>query len=172
MRDRYPRHQPWLCALLLAVGLSGPAHAAPWFIECSVDAIGPAFGLYDTSAPQPLTTAGSVTVRCWDTSFLSLVTAYVPYSVTLSAGTSGNQLTRTMRSGASSLHYNLYTDAQHSRIWGNGLGGTQKVFGSFTFLPLLHQIHERTHSVHAKLPAGQDVPPGEYVDTIVVTVEF
>ena len=76
---------------------------------------------------------------------------------------------RAMANGDNRLNYNLYKNAGYSNIWGagdpdsdgagggnpyTGTGGTTDVVG------------------FAKLPAGQIVPDGVYIDTVTVTVLY
>jgi spore coat protein U-like protein len=82
--------------------------------------------------------------------------------VSLSAGF-GPFATRQMKSGQASLFYNLFTDASHLTIWGDGSPGTSLVSFSGT---------SGSRTVYGRIPAGQNVPVGTYGDTITVTLTF
>lgn len=148
-----------MVVLMLALFLPRPAFAA-----CSVSASAVSYGNYSPLALTPQDAVGLVSVNC---SFvISLLTTY---TVKLSTGGSGSYSTRSMSSAGNSLNYNLYTDALRLIIWGNGTGGsgflsnTQLIgIGGFT----------GDHPVYGRIPAQQNVAPGAYSDTIVVTLEY
>jgi spore coat protein U-like protein len=69
-----------------------------------------------------------------------------------------------MRNGRNTLEYNLYTSAARNQVWGDGSGGTHTRSANgndWTRLDIFGQI-----------PAGQDVPVGNYGDQITAIVEF
>ena len=125
--------------------------------NCSVGASNLSFGSYDASVA--LTSTADIDVRC---------STGTPYTVSLSAGSSGDSAARTLEAGANTLAYNLYLDAAHSTVWdatnldnGTGLG--------------MSIGNEITHTVYGLLPntaANQDAPVGNYSDLITVTVEY
>jgi spore coat protein U-like protein len=82
--------------------------------------------------------------------------------VSLSSGV-GTFAARQMRSGAQSLVYNLYLDASHLSIWGDGSPGTSLLSLSGT---------GGNYTVYGRIPAGQNVLVGGYSDTITVTLIF
>lgn len=132
------------------------AHAA---VKCSVTTVGVAFGLYDVFSSSPLLSAGSVSVRC-----TGLGSGIELVSVALSTGGSGSFQPRTLFRGSDRLNYNLFLDAGHSQIWGDGTGGTLR-YVSVSKNPV-------TLTIFGQIPPGQDVTAGTYSDTIVVTVNF
>lgn len=142
---------------------------APWACaqSCSASATTVAFGTYDPFAGSPRDSTGSVSVNC-----AAHATALnLSYSVSLSAGGSGNVAARTLNSGASLIGYQLYTDALRMTPWGDATGGTSKVFG----LLLLNVVLpvSATHTVYGRIAAGQTgVQAGSYADTITVTVSY
>jgi spore coat protein U-like protein len=71
-----------------------------------------------------------------------------------------------MRNGAEVLNYNLYREAAFQTIWGDGTGGTQ------TYTALAAVLLPVTVTVHAQLPAGQNVAAGSYSDSVVATIIF
>jgi spore coat protein U-like protein len=88
-----------------------------------------------------------------------------------STGSSGTYSNRTLRSGTNILNYNLYYDAGYSEIRGNGSGGSYT--GSATLnLTAGNPTQTATGTIYGKIPAGQNVAPGTYTDTLVVTITF
>jgi spore coat protein U-like protein len=135
-------------ALVALWALPGAAIA-----DCSVNVIGLSFGSYDTFAATDTDITGSVSVNC---------DATTSVQIALSAGF-GPFATRQMKSGASSLFYNLYTDPSRLTIWGDGSPGTSLL--SFSGVT-------GTYTVYGRIPARQNVPVGTYGDTITVTLTF
>jgi spore coat protein U-like protein len=141
----------------LAVFLCPAAHALA--VNCSVTASTVAFGTYTPLTTTPST--GTISITC------TSVVGVSPATITLSAG-SGTFTQRTMTSGANTLGYNLYLDAAHTEIWGDGSGGSmadmlnlnQGALGSTT-----------TATVYGLVPS-QDPAPGSYTDTITVSVSY
>ena len=73
---------------------------------------------------------GSVAVQC-------TIGILPSFQVALSTGGSGSYATRKMSNGTDTLSYNLYTDAGHTIIWGDGSGGTStNSFGGLDFARL------------------------------------
>jgi len=118
---------------------------------------GLAFGAYDpvgANAAAPLDTTGQISYTCRTTAPL----------VTLSAGSAGTFNPRLLRSGTATLPYNLYRDAGHAQIWGDGTGG------SFTVTaPAGRRL---VLVVYGRIPAGRVARPGSYADTVVATFNF
>ncbi len=63
--------------------------------------------------------------------------------------------------------HTLYRDAANSIIWGDGTSGTQYL--SFTPVPGSTQL---SATIYATIPAGLDVAPGTYTDTIQATLNW
>lgn len=103
------------------------------------------------------------------TSTLSVVcTNTTPYTVSLNAGVNAggasNFASRAMKSGANSLGYQLYLDAGHSSIWGDGtVSSTHSGTGTGSTQSL---------TIHGRLPSLSNVVPGSYTDTVTVTVSY
>ena len=79
-------------------------------------------------------------------------------------GLEGDNASRTMVSGSDTVNYELFSDSTRTVEWGelasgDELGGT----GSNSV---------QTIPVYARVPAGQSVPAGSYVDTVTATIEF
>lgn len=161
---RTPRR--WLFRLLVALPLLWADAALAQTSSCSVSASATSFGTYSPFSISPLDGTGNVEVSC---SLLGVISILVNYQILLSAGASGNSAGRTLSGAGSTLNYNLYTNASRSAIWGDGSGGSSIVSDGY-LLGLLTTV--RNYPVHGRIVAGQNVPPGAYSDTIVVTVNY
>ncbi len=133
---------------------------------CTVTATSMAFGTYDILAGAPLDSTSSVLVTC-----TSETPPRVRYRVSLSSGQSGSFNTRAMTNGISQLNYNLYLNAARTRIWGDGTGVTRVLRVRYG-LPPPGSTQTDTHTVYGRVFAGQMVTVGNYLDSILVTVNF
>lgn len=149
---------------IIAAGLAvlpAPASAAP---SCAFSSPIPvSFGVYDVLSASPNNNGvGSITIKCQGgegggpSSF--------GFVVSLSTGQSNSYASRAMTSGGNSLNYNLYTGAGRTIVWGNGSGGSKTMTVS--------RNTTRTLDIFGKIPAGQDVAVGSYLDSITATVDF
>ncbi|MDE2023343.1 MAG: spore coat protein U domain-containing protein [Gammaproteobacteria bacterium] len=126
--------------------------------SCTITANQLKFGNYNPLNATPLNRTGRIIVRC---SGAGTVTA------ALSTGQSGSYNPRYMLSGTTGdqLDYNLYTDAARNIIWGDGTGGTLTSSQPFN--------NNRVRlNVYARVPARQDIAPGNYIDNITATISF
>jgi spore coat protein U-like protein len=139
-----------LGALLACAALGSQARGS-----CTAGATGVSFGTYNLLSPTPLTSTGTITVTC---------TKGYPVTVMLSPGKSGTYSPRSLGTGFS---YNLYQDAAHSEIWGDGTGVSTYYTGKTT-----HGQPTITLTVYGEIPALQNPAPGSYTDTITVTVNY
>jgi spore coat protein U-like protein len=152
-------------ALLSALLVLSTPPASALGLDCTVSATGVAFGVYDPNSGLPTDATGNVHVFCT----VLLVSVLSQINTSLSTGGSGTFASRKMSSGSDLLNYNLYKEASHTSIWGDGTGGT----GIFTDNLLIAVLGTSVdHTVHGRIPAGQYVSAGSYTDTITVTVEF
>lgn len=94
----------------------------------------------------------------------------VSYEVCLDGGQAGNILGREMRQGVTSheLGYQVYLNAGHTMVWGNGVQGN--IYTWTMLLSLLTRTRNRT--VYGRLPASQPVDSGDYADSPVITVIY
>ncbi len=124
---------------------------------CTVSASPPSFASYAPLSGASVSASGTVTATC---ATGGTVTAK------LSIG-NGTYAARTLLGPAgATLNYNLYTDAAHSMIWGDGTAGTVTVSGT------LPNGTPATATVYGYIPGGQDVKVGTYASTITVTLTF
>lgn len=63
------------------------------------------------------------------------------------------------------LNYNIYTDANHSTVWGDGTLGTATVSGTGTGIA-------QVKTAYGLIPGSQFVRPGAYADTVTATVIY
>ncbi|MBR0650386.1 spore coat U domain-containing protein [Roseomonas terrae] len=122
---------------------------------CLITANPLAFGTYTGTQTDATTT---ISVTCTNTT---------AYNVALNAGTApgATVTTRSMTGPASALlGYSLFSDAARTVVWGTTVG-TNTVAGTGTG-------SAQALTVYGRVPAGQFVAPGAYVDTITATVSF
>jgi len=107
----------------------------------------------------PIDASANVSVTC---------TRTTPYAVALSAGANAGSPNafgaRAMKSGNNTLAYQLYLDAAHSQVWGNGTNSSVYTgTGSGSVQSL---------TVHGRLPSVANAVPGDYSDTVTVTITY
>ena len=152
---------------VLLLGWGQHAHALLG-VSCSMSATTTSFGVYNPLSATPQDGAGSVTVSC--KGLLGLPIHILDgYTIRLSTGSSGSYATRQMVGLGYQLGYNLYTNPGRTTVWGDGSGGTA-VLSYATIVDLFP--YAQTYSIYGRITAGQNVPPGSYADTIVVTIDY
>jgi spore coat protein U-like protein len=170
LRHNAPRRRTGLLALLALMLCAGidQVHAA---VDCSIASISLNFGAYDPALTAPDDSVGSVTLTC---RHISGGADRVNYTVTLSNGQYGTSAaTRAMGAGAKRLGYNVFTDPARTQAWGTGTGGTVIASGAMTVGPGNgNNVKTVVHSVYGRIPQLQDVAPGIYADTLLVTLTF
>jgi spore coat protein U-like protein len=131
--------------------------------DCTVSATPLAFGTAGTELrAATLDATSTISATC---------TMGLSYALSLNAGTSAGatvaarKLTRT--GGNETLSYGLYSDAARSRPWGDGSSGTSTVTSTGSGVTVV-----RTHTVYARLPPQSVPPPGNYADTVTVTITY
>lgn len=132
---------------------------------CVVSSSAAPFGNYSSLSGSAVDTTANVQVVC----SVLVVGLNVSYTIASSTGNAGSYTPRQMTFSSYALPYNLYTDAAYTQIWGNGTSGTNIISDSYV-LALLSQT--RNYTIYGRIPAGQNVAPGAYNDTIVVTLTF
>lgn len=143
----------WRALGRLAAAAMAFTTPALYAATCTLGTQGVNFGNYDFLSTQNLDGVGNVSVTC-DVS--------ASYTMALSPG-GGTYASRQLSNGPYHLAYNLYTDAAHTTIWGDGSSGTSIVSGSGT---------TASYSVYGSSPAGQNPFVGSYSDVITVTLTF
>jgi spore coat protein U-like protein len=152
-------------AAAAALAAPAPAHAllcGTFLFPITISAPQLAFGSYNPGAVAADVATATVTIEC--SSPLDLLPSY---TVSLSRGGAPSYAPRKMAFGAARLDYNIYTDAGHTTVWGDGTAGTQTQAYSTNV-----QTDTFSFIAYGQIPAGQYVQVGGYADTIVVTVTY
>ncbi len=158
----------WLVMLLL-LGGSGAAQAlcVPALCSCTTVTTSMSFGNYSPLAYGNTDSTASLQVSCGGVAGL-----LIPFKVDLSPGSSGSYSGRTLKNGANSLNYNLYTDASYTTVWGDGSGASQSAQYSL-LLDVLGLVPPLQLWVYGRIPGRQlTAVPGVYADTINVTLTY
>ena len=71
---------------------------------------------------------------------------------------------RQMANGAARLRYDLYRNSGRTQIWGD--------IGTANVRSGVGDGNESFFGLYGRIPAGQNVPVGNYSDTVTVTVSF
>ncbi|MES2909693.1 MAG: spore coat U domain-containing protein [Pseudomonadota bacterium] len=149
--------------LIAAVILLGTSSASP-ALTCSANVGTLAFGNYNAVSGLPTDSQNTLTVTC-----SSLISILVSYTVSLSAGNSGNTAARQLRQSSNALNYNLFQDILRSNVWGTGANAVSDSY----LLSILGIGVDHTYPIYGRITAGQSsVPSGSYSDTITVTVAY
>lgn len=101
--------------------------------------------------------SSTVAVQCTNTT---------PYNVGLDAGTGSGATVavRKMTSGANTVSYSLYTDAGRTTVWGETIGtDTVAATGNGA---------SQSYTVYGRIAPQTTPAPGNYSDTITVTVTY
>jgi spore coat protein U-like protein len=139
------------------------APAAGW-ANCHADATDISFGVYNPVWGAPANFSGSVTLSC------DRGSGDGRYTIALTPGRAGNFAGRNMTRRRDSLPYQLYLDAAHTRVWGDGTGGSVLATGS-DMVPRNGGTSEFT--IYGQIAAYRVVPPGTYLDPAVhATVQY
>ena len=113
-----------------------------------------------TVASVPLDASTTLTVQC---------TSTTPYSVALNAGVNAGGATnfssRSIKNGIQTLGYQLYSDALHAVVWGDGTATSAVV-------PGVGSGSNQSLTVYGRLPSLSGAIPGTYTDTVTVTVTY
>jgi spore coat protein U-like protein len=139
--------------------LAAPPKGKPDNGLCTIETRPLSFGNYDPEANADLDALAQVIYTC--NNHASKI------RIEMTTGAS-NQFDRYMSSGPTErLFYNIYLDATHQTIWGQGLYGTDVYYegnppnGTPVVVPAFGRIRR-----------GQNVEPGEYIDALTVRILF
>ena len=129
---------------------------------CSATATALAFGAY-TPGGGALANNSTISVKC---------TKNTPYTISLNKGatTGGTVAQRLMASGVNTLQYNLFTTAAVNVVFGDGTGASLTQAGTGAGVATANAV-----TVFGQLPdnaVNQAAVPGNYTDTITVTVTY
>jgi spore coat protein U-like protein len=141
-------------------------------VTCTPSTPGLAFGSYDVFAAAATNGNGTLTITCSLDPSDQGAQKITPYSFSLSTGSSGSFVQRTMKSGSNALGYNLYTSNTYSVVWGDGTGSTSTMSGSL-ILNGGHPTVTNTFTVYGRIPALQDTAvAADYRDNVTMTVTY
>jgi len=128
--------------------------------NCTISTAALAFGAYDpvvANASTNLDGIGTVTVAC---------TKGASATIGLGLGSNASGSTRRMTDGSSNfLTYEMYQDSGRTTIWGNAGAGLLSPVAA-------PSKAARNFTVYGRVTSNQDVPAGNYNDTVVATVNF
>jgi spore coat protein U-like protein len=110
------------------------------------------FGEYDPNSTTDTESTHQINIKCTEDRDKR-------YKVTLDGGRSGDSSDRIMYSGTNELHYNIYKKSDHEKIWNEKKKKRSKK-------------KDKTFTGYGLIPAGQQVPPGNYSDTITATLVY
>ena len=129
---------------------------------CTMNTTSINFGNYDVFLSTPLDAVGTITINC----DRHVRTA----TVTLNQGLYGTFNPRKMKrsGGADLLDYNVYNDVTRTAIFGDGSGGSSRVFVSRP--GPANRDWSANISMYGRIPPSQNVSVGTYSDTLTATV--
>lgn len=148
--------------------ISGPAllfllfvASEAWSQTCHVNVTPITFGQYDRLKAAPTDSIGNIDISC------DVVGTLYRIRLNPSQNTNGGFLPRMMRpsTGKDILIYNLYIDAAASQVWGDGTSSTFIQSG-------ISKGGKDQFSIYGRLPAKQNIAPGQYSDLVAVTLEW
>jgi spore coat protein U domain-containing protein, fimbrial subunit CupE1/2/3/6 len=123
---------------------------------CSVGVSTMTFGAYDPFGTTPLDVQGSVKYTCTKGTVIT--------SITLDNGQNFSSSNRRMSDGGTNyLTYELYYDSYGGTVW------NATTFPTGITVP---NKSEQTRTVYGRVLAGQDLPAGNYNDTVRVTINY
>ena len=126
-------------------------------LGCTVSATTPSFASYVPASGSAVTASGTAHVAC---------TIGGTVVVTISSGSGTVAARKLVASGGATLNYNLYTDVNHTLVWGDGVTGNSVTLNVPTLLG------GASAPVYGLVPGGQDVPVGTYSSTLTMTATF
>ncbi|SDP83543.1 Spore coat protein U (SCPU) domain-containing protein [Rhodoferax sp. OV413] len=157
-------HTATLVSCLLIATATLPCQAA----TCGALLSPMAFGIYDSILPAANDTVATVTVSCTPGLSQPLTTSY---TITIAGTGTGNDAVRAMSSGAYKLYYQVYKNAARTTVWGNGGTSGTGVASSVTSLTTVTPGLQ-VHNVYARMPPLQAIPPGIYIGSLLVTIDY
>jgi spore coat protein U-like protein len=133
-------------------------------VACTVTTAGSPFGTFNAIDNLERDTLAAVQINCTGTPGDAAT-----YTIILSTGM-GSYSNRQLRSGASLLRYELYSDSAKTQIWGDGTNGSTTVSDT---LPLTTSSAFRSYTIYGRIPSGQQLAAvGSYQDSISVQVTY
>ncbi|MGH8549455.1 MAG: Csu type fimbrial protein [Methylococcales bacterium] len=131
--------------------------------NCTIATNTLAFGNYDpivANAASALNGTGSVTITCTNGSSATIT---LDQGANPGGGSTNAIPLRRMTDGSNFLSYFLYQNSSRTTVWGNTAGTGVAATGTGT---------AAIHTVYGQVTAAQNLPAGNYSDTVVATVTF
>ncbi len=144
-----------LIARALALAALGSPVAGPARAGCSVELSPVTFGVVDLTSRSRGT--GEVVVRC---------DVAGSFAVAIANGRGGKGSRQMTGPGGAKLDYRLFSDSGRSISWGDGAAEGQPVVGSSD------GSNPERLTIYGAVPAQSGIPPGEYLDSVEVTLSF
>ncbi len=146
----------------------GLLSAEPRAHYCTIQTRPLSFGTYDPLAGAELDAVGQIIYLCGSGNPGAETQGPKNIRIEMAQGYSNSYGTRAMAGpSAETLTYNIYLDATHRTVWGDGTGSTGYYFeakppnGTPVIVPAFGRIDPR-----------QDVPAGQYLDSVPVRILF
>jgi spore coat protein U-like protein len=135
--------------------------------NCTVSSSSISFGNYDPTNPAGLSAQGTVTAKCTKGDAVSVA---LNQGANPGPGSTPLAPARRMTNGASNyLPYHIYLAAPpNKQEWGTGAAGRSEPLAQIAAgvgVPIIF-------TTYGSLPAGTNVPAGEYIDIVVAIVTF
>lgn len=124
-----------------------------------------AFGTYDPADANntaDLDANGAVAVRCVKGTAANVA---IEQGANPAGGSTCANPLRQMAGGTEFLGYAIYSDATHTTLWGCDTTNAKSFTSTTVATPT-------TLTTYGRIPAGQDVGVGAFLDTVTVTVTF
>jgi spore coat protein U-like protein len=137
---------------------------------CTIETRPLSFGTFDPLAGTTLDATGQILYTCGNGNGNGPSTqeSSKAIRIEMAQGSSNSFGTRAMVGpGADNLTYNIYLDATHRTVWGDGTGSTQTYYDA-------HPPNRTPVIVPAfgRIDSRQDVEAGPYVDSVAVRILF
>lgn len=147
-----------------ATATSNLAVTASVTANCTIATAPVAFGAYDpvsANATTALNGTGTVNVTCTNG---ATTTVTLGQGSNPAGGSTAAAPARQLKDGGTDLlTYSLYSDPGRTTVWGDTAGTGVAHTGTGTLTAL---------TVYGAVGAGQNVPAGNYSDTVVATITF
>ena len=146
---------------------AGTSHAASTTTTFAVQATITATCTINSASTLNFGTLGVLASNTDQTSTLQVTcTNTTPYNIGLDVGTGSGATVavRKLTSGGATVNYTLYSDSGRSTLWGNTVS-TDTVAGTGNGTA-------QSFTVYGRIPTQTTPAPGNYTDTITVTVTY
>jgi spore coat protein U-like protein len=146
---------------------TGTSHAASTTTTFAVQATITATCTINSASTLNFGTLGVLAANTDQTSTIQVTcTNTTPYNIGLDVGTGSGATVavRKLTSGGATVNYTLYSDSGRTTVWGNTVS-TDTVAGTGSG-------SSQNYTVYGRIPAQTTPAPGNYADTITVTVTY